>query len=107
MASLNNQAALTRLNSGMPLLDHLECGLRAKRQLGRLLRIHGPPTKRGLQIADGYVRLVEKATLEYAESRKQLVLFLDEGLVDALFRAQDHFESCINSTHRAINYLDR
>ena len=107
MPSQRNRIGVSRLHRGMPSLGQLEVGLRGKRQLGRLLKVHGPPTTRGLQIADGYVRLVEKAVLEYEASRTSLTAFLQKGSVDALFRAQDHLESCIQSTHRAISYLDQ
>jgi hypothetical protein len=107
MASQKNRIGVSRLHRGMPSLGQLEAGLRGKRLLGRLLKVHGPPTKRGLQIADGYVRLVEKAVLEYEDSRTSLTAFLQKGVADAWFRAQDHLESCIQSTHRAISYLDQ
>lgn len=93
--------------SKMPSLESLELSLRSKRQLGKILGVHGPPTTVGKQIADGYVRLVEKAILEYECSRQKLNAFLKEGYADDYFRAQDHFETCINSLHRSILYLDR
>jgi len=60
-----------------------------------------------MQIADGYVRLVEKTLLEYQQSRERLIRFLKEGDIDDYFRAQDCFESGVHSLHRAILYLDR
>lgn len=102
-----NQEGVNRLMEGMPSLDHLETSLRGKRELGQLLGVHAQPSGRAKQIADGYVRLVEKAVLEYKETRTHLVRFLAEGAVDDLHRAQDHFESCIQSLHRALIYFDR
>jgi hypothetical protein len=101
------QAAVQRIETNMPSVAHLETSLRAKRELGHILGIHGPPTPRGKQIADGYVRLVEKTTLEYQESREKLIAFFKDGTFDHYCRAQDHFESSIHSLHRAILYLDQ
>jgi hypothetical protein len=91
----------------MPDLEGLDKSLRSKRTLGNMLGIHGPPTLRGKQIADGYVRLVEKTVLEYDSARDKLVAFLQDGTLDDYSRAQDHFESCVHSLHRAILYLER
>ncbi len=91
----------------MPNLEHLERSLRSKRDLGKLLGVHAQPSGRARQIADGYVRLVEKTLLEYEESRSKLLAFLADGTADHEHRAQDHFESCVQSLHRAIEYLER
>jgi len=91
----------------MPSLSNLETSLRGKRLLGRIMGVHGPPTTRGLQIADGLVRLVEKTVLEYECARTELLSFMRDGLADNYFRAQDYFETCIQSLHRSILYLDR
>jgi len=86
----------------MPALDGLDLSLRSRRFLGNLLGVHGPPTPRGRQIADGYVRLVEKTALEYEKARSKFAAYLRDGILDDYFRAQDHFESCIHSLHRSI-----
>lgn len=91
----------------MPSLAELEASLRGKRLLGRILGVHGPPSQRGLQIADGYVRLVEKTLIEYESARKEMISFMSDGKLDSYFRAQDHIETCLQSLHRAIIYLDR
>ncbi|MDX2424767.1 MAG: hypothetical protein QNK15_00780 [Cycloclasticus sp.] len=102
-----NQDGVSRLIRGMPSLDHLETSLRSKRELGKLLGVHAQPSGRAGQLADGYVRLIEKTILEYKEARRSLIAFLTDGTADHLHRAQDHFESCIQALHRALNYLDR
>jgi hypothetical protein len=102
-----NQEGVNRLMHGMPSLDHVEVSLRGKRELGQLLGVHAQPSGRARQIADGYVRLVEKTILEYKEARADLIRFLAERTVDDLHRAQDHFESCIQSLHRALIYFER
>lgn len=91
----------------MPSLSGLDANLRAKRLLGRIMGIHGPPTTRGLQIADGFVRLVEKTIIEYESTRRELISFMTDGVTTNYLRAQDHFETCLQSLHRAILYLDR
>lgn len=91
----------------MPSLSGLDTNLRAKRLLRRIIGIHGPPTARGLQIADGFVRLVEKTIIEYESARRELISFMADGVTANYFRAQDHFETCLQSLHRAILYLDR
>ncbi len=106
-AMTDNQEGVDRLMRGMPNLDHLETSLRSKRDLGKLLGVHAQPSGRARQIADGYVRLVEKAILEYKEARSNLIAFLADGTADHLHRAQDHFESCIQTLHRALIYFDR
>lgn len=103
---MDNNAAVTRIEASMPTLD-LEVSLRSKRLLGNLLGVHGPHTKRGKQIADGFVRLVEKAILEYQACRQRYFAFHEKGEFDDHCRAQDHFETSIQSAHRAIAYLDR
>ena len=90
----------------MPAL-RLDGTLRAKRMLGNVLGVHGPPNVRGKLIADGFVRLVDKTVLEYQATRMSLVTFFPHGYLSDYHRAQDHFESCIQSLHRAIAYLDR
>lgn len=102
-----NQEGVKRLTQAMPSIDHLETSLRGKRELGQLLGVHAQPSGRAGQIADGYVRLVEKAVLEYKEAKNHFIGFLAEGTVDDLHRAQDHFESCIQSLHRALIYFER
>jgi hypothetical protein len=98
----DNQAGVNRIENAMPSLKLLEGSL-----LGKLFGVHVQPGDRGREIADGYVRLVEKALLEYQESRATLIAFLADGTADHQHRAQDHFESCIQSLHRAILYLER
>jgi hypothetical protein len=107
MDSTENQVAVNRLKAGMPSLRHLEGSLRSKRDLGKVLGLHGQPISRGRQLADGYVRLVEKTVLEFEASRDTLIVFLSEGYADQMFRSQDHFESCVQSMHKAILFLDR
>jgi hypothetical protein len=103
----DNQAGVNRIENAMPSLQLLEGSLRSKRDLGKLFGVHVQPGDRGREIADGYVRLVEKALLEYQESRATLIAFLADGTAEHQHRAQDHFESCIQSLHRAILYLER
>ncbi|WP_455231009.1 hypothetical protein [Geopseudomonas aromaticivorans] len=103
---MENEIFLNRITTSMPELD-LESSLRSKRVLGNLLGVHGPHTPRGKQIADGLVRLVEKATLEYKASRERIIALLSEGEFDNYHRAQDHFETSLHSVHRAVSYLER
>jgi hypothetical protein len=98
----DNIEAIERVKANMPDLSHLERGLRGKRALGNLLNVHGPPSTHGKQIADGFVQLVEKTLLEYEASRKRMLLYLRDGFADDYHRAQDHFESSIQSLHRSI-----
>ena len=91
----------------MPSLSELDVSLRGKRLLGRIMGVHGPPSLRGLQIADGYVRLVEKTIIEYESARREMLSFMADGVLDNYFRAQDHFETCLHALHRTIIYLDR
>lgn len=103
---MENLEAVERVERAMPQLS-VEASLRSKRALGRLLGVHGPPAPDGRQLADGYVRLVEKTILEYQAARAKLIAFLRDGFADDYYRAQDHFESSTHSLHRAIEYLDR
>jgi len=105
--STDNSEGVERLERGMPDLAHLEGSLRGKRELGRALGAHAQPSGRGAQLADGFVRLVEKALLEYQEARARQIAFTAQGDFDDWFRAQDHFESCVQSLHRGIVYLER
>jgi len=103
----NNQEGVARLMQGMPTLNHLEASLRSKRDFGKLLGVHKQPSGRARQIADGFVRLVEKSILEYEHARSKQIAFLTDGTADHWHRAQDHFESCILALHRALLYLNR
>ena len=94
------------LEMGMPDLG-LDRSLRAKRRTGKLLGVHGPLDAKGRLIADGLVRLVEKSVLEYEETKTQLLQFFPDGYLFRYHRAQDHFESFVQSLHRAVTYLDR
>lgn len=103
---MDNEAAVIRIKANMPALD-LEALLGGKRLLGTLLGVHRPDSMRGKQISDGFVRLVEKAILEYQACRERFFAFHEKGSFDDRCRAQDHFETSIQSAHRAIAYLER
>ena len=106
MADDENSEGVARLEAGMPPLL-LDGTLRSKRELGHVLGVSGPAEPKGRQIVDGLVRLTDKSACEYQDCRTSLILFLRKGHADQLHRANDHFESCVSSLHRAINYLDR
>ena len=97
---------LEQLKAGMPDLG-LSASLRAQRRLGKTLGVHGPYDTKGQLIADGLVRLVEKAIVEYELTKAAVFEFLPHGYLAHYHRAQDHFESLIQCLHRAITYLDR
>lgn len=106
MIKKNNTVELSI--ESIPTLENLEVSLRSKRMLGNVLGRHGPASKNGKQIADGLVRLVEKAVQEYKAAIKKFALFMcGNGEFDNYCRAQDHMESCIQSLHRAICYIER
>ena len=94
------------LNAGMPILS-LDGTLRSRRRLGNILGVHGPHDVKGKLVADGFVRLVDKTVLEYQATRSNLVQFFPNGHLSDYHRAQDHFESCVQSLHRSIAYLER
>lgn len=102
-----NETGVRRLETGMPSLLNLERSLRSKRDLGKLLGGHKLPSGNGKQFADGFVRHVEKAMLEYEETRNVLLRFLKMGEADDEYRASDRFESCVQSLHKAILYIER
>ncbi len=102
-----NEAGVQRLKDGMPSIDHLESSLKPKHDLGKIIGVYKFPDVRGMQITDGFVRLVDKAVIEYRESRSRLIKFLAQGMADDGCRASYHFESCIQSLHKAINYIER
>lgn len=105
--SSENEAGVQRLKDGMPNIDHLESSLRTKRDLGKFIGVHKLPYGRGKQITDGFVRLVDKAVIEYGESRSKFIKFIAQGMADDEYRASDHFESCIQSLHKAVNYIEK
>ena len=62
---------------------------------------------RGLTV--GYVRLVDKCTDEYRRGRSYLDQFVrseSDLRASTILRAASHFETCINTMKRAINYLE-
>jgi hypothetical protein len=89
----------------LPPLE-LATELRSKWELGHLLGLHRMPSKRVRQIVAGYIRLVDKAIREYSAARRLLLEFLEAGNVDDYHHAQDHFENCIITVHRAIGFLE-
>jgi len=97
---------LKRLEAGMPAL-RLDGTLGCKRMLRNMLGVPGPRDVRGKLIVDGLVRLVDKTINEYHATRVSLQTFFPSGYLSDYHRAQDHFESCVQSLHRAITYLDR
>lgn len=97
---------LASLRAGMPRLD-LDGTMRSRRQLGKVLRVHGPFEPNAGLIADGLVRLVDKTILEYQACYGRLCSFYDAGYLSEYHRAQDHFESCVQALHKAICYTDR
>jgi len=106
MEEHENPLGVARLEAGMPPLE-VRGTLRSKRELGHRLGVAAPRQPKGRQIVDGLVRLSDKSVCEYQACRENLVEFLRQGNPDRLHRAQDHFESCVQSLHRAINFLDR
>lgn len=106
MTENDNLEGVARLEAGMPYLS-VDASLRAKRQLGHVLGVAAPREPKGRQIVDGLIRLSDKSISEYAACRERLLLFLRQGHANDLYRAQDHFESCVLALHRAINFLDR
>lgn len=101
-----NADGVSRFLSGMPELK-LQGSLRSKRHLGYVLGVNSPKELKGRRVVDGVIRLADKACLEYMASRDTMAKFLEQGYADDLFRAQDHFESCIIALHRAIRFLER
>lgn len=106
MATGENSEGIARLEAGMPPLP-VSGTLRSKRQLGHFLGVAAPAQPKGRQIVDGLVRLSDKSVCEYQACREALLTFLRGGNPDHLHRAQDHFESCVQALHRAMNYLER
>lgn len=102
----DNAAAVAKLEAGMPQLT-VAGTLRSKRELGHFLGVTAPAQPKGRQIVDGLIRLSDKSVCEYQACREALLVFLRQGNPDLLHRAQDHFESCVQSLHRAMNYLER
>ena len=95
-----------QLSLGMPELT-IDSALRAKRRVGKVLKVLGPFDAQGQLVVDGLVRLVDKSVLEYQATRNELFAFFPDGYIDRYHRAQDHFESFIQCLHRAITYTDR
>jgi hypothetical protein len=102
----DNAEGVARLAAGMPSLAVVGT-LRSKRELGHFLGVTAPAQPKGRQIVDGLIRLSDKSVCEYQACREALLAFLRQGNADYLYRAQDHFESCVQSLHRAMNYLER
>lgn len=107
LAFINKHMTEINKELRMPSLSDLDTGLRGKRLLGRILGMHRSSTPRGLQIADGYVRLVEKTIIEYESARREMLSFMADGVATSYFRAQDHFETSLQALNRAIIYLNR
>jgi len=91
-----------------PNLSDLPARLRTDRYLANILGVMGPRVPRGKQVADGFVRLVERTLAEYNHGRSALFAFMEPTHeLHQYFSAQDHFENCVQLLHRAISYLDR
>ena len=104
---MSNPEGTQKLQNGMPSLADLDASLRSKRFLSNVLGINSPPTSHGTQLADGFVHLEQKALIEYEALRITLTAFLENGIAEDFHRAQDYAETCVNTLHRCIEYLDR
>jgi hypothetical protein len=91
----------------MPDLSDLQPQLQDDRMLGTLLGVLSPPTPRGRQLADGFVRQTERSLRHYLKARSALTAFVETGQGPLLRDAQDSVEVCIGALHRAVEYLER
>lgn len=101
-----NTEGVARFAAGMPELQ-LQGSLRSKRSIGYFLGVNTPEETKGRRIVDGVIRLADKSALEYQSARVRMLSYLGAGLADDLYRAHDHFESCIHALHRGFNFLER
>jgi hypothetical protein len=61
---------------------------------------------RGGRLAAGYVRLVDKAVVEYQAARAALAEFERNHSSRSNARVQSHLETCIQSLNRALRFLE-
>ncbi len=73
-------------------------------------------TLRGAGVSDyaggvyltGFIRMVDKAVFEYEAARVALEQYVvSENRTSLILRSVAHLETCINSIHRALNFVDR
>ena len=96
--------------SKMENLSELKTSLAQSMVLRHAFPGEKPPQFKPSEINAAFVRLVDKAILEYERARKQLERYAYKKYpmrpLIALFRAADEFENCITSVHRAIRFLN-
>ena len=77
--------------------------------LNTTFRGRGPRKHPAVALTVQFVTLTDKATYEYKQGRAELVTFLDRpaqlNLISPMFRASDHFETCVTTLYRASRFL--
>lgn len=106
LSDSKNPEGVARFSASMPELQ-LQGSLRSKRSIGYFLEVNSPKETKGKRIVDGVIRLADKSALEYQAARSSMLSYLEKSYADDLYRAQDHFESCVHALHRGIKFLGR
>ena len=97
--------------SKMESLSELKTSLTLSMALRHAFPGENPPKHEVSEINTAFIRLVDKAILEYERARKHLETYASEKYPMRqplnLYRAADEFENCITSIHRAMRFLKK
>ena len=96
-------------NNDMPNLSHLDGKLILNQMLNAVLRRAGPSDRSVRALWLNYVRLVDQVLWEYKAAREGLQEYVEtpNNMISPLFRSIAHFETCINTVRRAIQFARR
>ena len=93
----------------MPDLSNLNSKVILTFILNAMLKGGGPRDLQAWALVISYVRLVDKAVVEYQSARAYLEEYVTTDFfhMSPVFRATGHIETCIGTLKRAIRALDR
>ncbi|HEX9003361.1 MAG TPA: hypothetical protein VGB07_25865 [Blastocatellia bacterium] len=90
----------------MENLSDLDQKLILNRMLNFVFGRVGIQTRPAAQLANNFVRLVDRAILEHELAHAEFKLYVERRGLERFIRGQGHLETCIQSFHRSLNYVD-
>lgn len=93
----------------MPDLDSLFVPVLSNHLLNVVLRKAGPNDAKAQQYLISFIRITDKALMEYKAARISLYEFVNskEIHLSLIFQCVSHLETCLNSVRRALRFFDQ
>lgn len=107
-AAILRPAPFGPVSCSMPDLSDIASPVMLDYTLNAILRGAGPTDPKALAYLNGFIRVTDKALLEYEAARAVLDLFcVSRNRASLYLRAVAHLETCIHSLKRAQRFLQR